>query len=234
MGDAMGKRALGYVRVSTAEQVEGYGLAVQEQAVRGYCREHGLRVVEVLRDEGQSGSNGLDDRLGLGETLARLERGDADVLVVARLDRLARDLLLQETTMERLRAAGVEVVSVAEPDVDSDDPTRVLVRQLLGAIAQYERSVIKGRMVAGKAAKVAGGGYGGGRPGYGQKAEGGALVADPDEQRLVGRVAELRSQGQSYRAICAVLEAEGYEPRRAKRWSPVVVRSIAKRSAARA
>lgn len=225
------QRAIGYVRVSTAEQVEGYGLDVQEEAVRGYCRGHNLRLVEVARDEGQSGSNGLDDRLGLAAALALLEAGGADVLVVPRLDRLARDLLLQETVIGRLREHGREIRSVAEPDVDSDDPTRVLVRQVLGAIGQYERGLIRGRLLAGKAAKVAAGGYGGGRPGYGKRASGGALVDDPDEAQLVERVAELRAAGQSYRQVCATLDAEGYKPRHAQRWSAPTVRKIALRAA---
>jgi DNA invertase Pin-like site-specific DNA recombinase len=225
------KRAIGYVRVSTAEQVEGFGLEVQEQAVRVYCRGHDLKLIEVARDEGQSGSNGLDDRVGLAGALALLEAGGVDVLVVPRLDRLARDLLLQETVIGRLREHGAEIRSVAEADVNSDDPTRVLVRQVLGAIGQYERGLIRGRMLAGKAAKIAAGGYGGGRPGYGQRAAGGALVDNPDETALVARVAELRTAGQSYRQVCATLDAEGYKPRRAEQWQPAVVRRIVLRAA---
>jgi DNA invertase Pin-like site-specific DNA recombinase len=225
----MRPRAIGYIRVSTQEQTTGYGLDVQEADVRRYCRDHGLRLIDVERDAGESGSNGLTERLGLSAALARLERGDASALVVPNLARLARDLLLQETTMERLRAAGVEVRSVAEPDIDSDDATRVLVRQLLGAIAQYERAVIKGRLLAGKAKKVEAGGYGGGRPAYGTRAEGGELVPDETEQRIVARVRELRAQDQSYREICEALTAEGFEPR-GDRWQAGTVRRIALRS----
>lgn len=79
--------------------------------------------------------------------------------------------------------------------------TRTLVRQLLGGIAQYERAVIRGRMMAGKAAKVAGGGHGGGRPAYGFKAEGKELVANEDERRIVETVTNLRRKGRSYRQI---------------------------------
>ena len=171
-------RAIGYIRVSTTEQVSGFGLDVQEKAIRDYCKANRLRLVAVYRDEGQSGSNGLEDRVGLAEALAALKAGDAQSLVVYRLDRLARDLILQETTVERLKDQGTPVVSASEPDLDTatDDPTKVLIRQIVGAVGQYERAVIRGRMMAGKAAKVAKGGYGGGRPAYGYKAIGGALV----------------------------------------------------------
>jgi DNA invertase Pin-like site-specific DNA recombinase len=164
---------IGYTRVSTAEHVDGFGLDVQKAKIREYCRAEGLRLVPMVSDEGQSGSNGLDDRLGLAKRLALIERGEASALVVFRLDRLARDLLLQETIHARLEAGGASVLSVSEPAVDGDDATRLLARQLLGGIAQYERAVIRGRMMAGKAAKVAKGGYGGGRPAYGYRAAGG-------------------------------------------------------------
>ena len=152
------RKVLGYTRVSTQEQVTGYGLEVQAKAIRDYAKVNGLRLVRILSDEGQSGTNGLDARVGLAEALAIVERGEVAGIVVARMDRLARDLLLQETLMARMRQAGAEVISVSEPDMDSDDPTRVLVRQVLGSISQYERALIRGRMMAGKAAKVAGGG----------------------------------------------------------------------------
>jgi DNA invertase Pin-like site-specific DNA recombinase len=224
------KRAIAYVRVSTNEQLDGYGLEVQEESVRGYCRAHALRLVGVTRDEGESGANGLEDRDGLAAALARLEAGDAEVLVVPRLDRLARDLLLQETVIRRLEQADRAVVSVSEPDIANGDPTRVLVRHVLGAIAQYEAAVIRGRLSDGKARKIADGGYGGGRPPYGKRAHAGKLVDNPDEARLVEQVSELRAEGRSYQEVCDVLEAEGFRPRKAQHWQPMVVRSIATRA----
>jgi DNA invertase Pin-like site-specific DNA recombinase len=58
-------------------------------------------------------------------------------------------------------------VSTSEPDIDGPDELRELIRNILGSVAGYERAVIRGRMMAGKAAKVASGGYGGGRPPFG-------------------------------------------------------------------
>jgi DNA invertase Pin-like site-specific DNA recombinase len=221
------QRVIGYTRVSTAEQVEGFGLDVQEAGIRAHCKGHGLRLVAMVSDEGQSGSNGLDDRRGLAEGLARIERGEATALVVYRLDRLARDLLLQETVHARLEVGGAEVLSVSEPAVEGDDATRVLVRQLLGGIAQYERAVIRGRMMAGKAAKVAQGGYGGGRPSYGLKATGGELVVNEAEVAVVNTVTRLRDAGESYRAIAIALSEEGITTRTGGKWNPNQIRRIA-------
>ena len=219
-------KVIGYTRVSTAEQVDGFGLDVQEAAIRAYCKAEDLRLVAMVSDEGQSGSNGLDDRLGLAEGLARIEKGEAAALVVYRLDRLARDLLLQETIHARLEAGGAAVLSISEPSVDGDDATRVLVRQLLGGIAQYERAVIRGRMMAGKAAKVARGGYGGGRPPYGFKADGGDLVPDAIEAEVVALIAEMRSIGHSYREVAQALAERGVTTRTGSAWNPNQIRRI--------
>lgn len=212
--------AIGYVRVSTAEQVHGQGLDVQEQAIRSYAKANDLKLIDVARDEGISGSNGLDTREGLAAALVRLEAGEAQALIVYRHDRLARDLILQETLIQRLSSANVQVISVTDPEIDGDDHTRVLVRQVLGAIHQYERAVIRSRMAAGKAMKAAKGGYAGGRPPFGWKAVDGALAPDEAEQQVITYSRQLRDQGKSYREIVAALMEAGYKPRGGTEWHP--------------
>ena len=224
------RKMLGYTRVSTQEQVTGFGLEVQAKAIKDYAKANGLRLVRTLSDEGQSGSNGLDARVGLAEALAIVERGEVAGIIVYRMDRLARDLLLQETLMARMRAAGAEVISVSEPDMDSDDPTRVLVRQVLGSISQYERALIRGRMMAGKAAKVSKGGYGGGRPPFGWRAEDKELVPEPREQEAIALVRQLADEGLSSRQIAARLEEAGHRPKVGEHWSSVQVLRILRRT----
>jgi len=230
-----GLRALGYVRVSTDEQVQGNGLEVQEQAIRRDCKDNELKLSEVTSDQCISGSNGLDARVGLASALARLEAGAADCLVVYRLDRLARDFVLQELLVNRLRERGKPICSVMEPDIetDTDDPTKVLIRQIIGAIGQYERALIRGRMQAGKLIKAARGGYVGGQPGYGQRADETELVDEPEETEIVRIVLSLRAGGASFRQICTALTNAGHQPRRAREWHPMVVRSIVERHASR-
>jgi DNA invertase Pin-like site-specific DNA recombinase len=224
-------KAIGYTRVSTDEQLAGGGLEIQQQAIRKFCRDNKTRLVDIATDAGISGSNGLDKRLGLAAALVRLEAGEAECLVVYRLDRLARDFVLQEMLMSRLNDAGTPVLSVTEPDVDtiSADPTKVLIRQILGSLGQYERALIRARMEAGKVLKAARGGYVGGQPGYGMKAVNAELALEHEESDIVNLVLSLRSQGRSYREICVALDSAGFKPRRAARWHPMVVRSIAQR-----
>ncbi len=225
-------RALGYVRVSTTDQVEGFGLDVQRRAIADYCKAKELRLVRVFADEGVSGSNGLETRRGLADLVSAAEQPEITELVVYRLDRLARDLVLQETTMARMKRAGVEVLSVSEPDIDSDDPTRVMIRQVLGAISQHERALIRSRMAAGKAAKAAQGGYTGGGPPFGWRAVGGDLVPDEAEQAVVRRIHGMHAQGLSLRKIAESLTQAGLKPRRGGPWHPMQVSTILGRNPA--
>jgi DNA invertase Pin-like site-specific DNA recombinase len=221
-------KALGYWRVSTAEQLNGFGPDIQKQAIQSYCRANNLRLVRTYSDEGISGSNGLEDREGLADAIAALKDGEGDVLVVYRFDRLARDLILQETVIERLREQGTPVHSATEDlDGDTEDPTKVLIRQVVGAIAQYERAIIKRRMVSGKRAKKAAGGFIGGRPPYGYRIQGGKLFADESEQEVIKLAQKLQRAGSSLREIADELDARGYRPRTGKAWHPNTVRRIA-------
>jgi DNA invertase Pin-like site-specific DNA recombinase len=224
-------KALGYARVSTDEQaIKGHGLEIQRRAIRDYCKASGLQLVDIVADEGLSGSNGLDHREGLATLLARIERHEASVLVVYRLDRLARKLYVQLTVIERLEKANARVVSVSEPDVDGPDELRELIRNILGSVAGYERAVIRGRMMSGKAAKIASGGYGGGRPPFGWRAEGKELVPEPREQEAIALVRQLADEGLSSRQIAARLEEAGHRPKVGDHWSSVQVLRIIQRT----
>lgn len=227
-------RAIGYVRVSTLDQVDrGQGIEIQEAAIREYCRFHRIVLLDLVGDEGISGSSGLAGRMALAGALTRIDAGEASSLVVYRLDRLARDLLLQETVIEWLRQGGASVVSVSEPDVDSEDPIRVLIRQVLGALAQYEKSLIKGRMAAGRRAKAARGGFIGGIPKYGYRADRHELSPEPDEQAAIGRMLSLHGQGASLRDIGRVLEEAGHAPKCGGRWHPTPIQRILNRNGCR-
>jgi DNA invertase Pin-like site-specific DNA recombinase len=220
-------KLIAYTRVSTDRQAEhGLGLQVQEKAIRAWAKAEGHKIVAWYSDEGISGSNGLDTRPGLAEAFQRLERGEADALAVYRLDRLARKLASQLVWTERLEEAGRQVISVTEPDVGTDE-MRTLVRQMMGAIAEYERNVIKRRMQSGRALKAERGGYAGyGSPHFGVHAEGKELVPDAREQAAVARIRTLRADGLSLRQICTRLDTEGIRPKRGDHWHPTTLNRV--------
>jgi len=140
----MAKKALAYLRVSGLGQVKGNGFPRQEAAIVKYAKTNGLVVVETFKDCGVSGTLELADRAGLAALLDRLESNGVKTVLVEKADRLARDLMVQEVTLSQFRDLGVQVISVeggADLTVADGDPTRTLIRQVLGAVSEFDKSV---------------------------------------------------------------------------------------------
>lgn len=212
------KRAYGYLRVSGRAQVEGDGFPRQSAAIKGYAAEHDIRIVKVFRDEGVSGTKELDDRPALSDLMVALHGNGVKLVLVERLDRLARDLMVQETIIAEFQRNGFELVSVAEPDLLSDDPTRKLMRQFMGAIAEWEKSMIVRKLRAARNRVKAKRGRCEGRKPYG---------AYPGESAVIARMRTLRAEGCAYDAIAERLNGEGHATRTAgKRWFGMAVSRI--------
>jgi DNA invertase Pin-like site-specific DNA recombinase len=229
-------KVVGYIRVSTEKQADqGLGLEVQERAIQSWARANNHKLLGIYRDEGVSGANGLDHRFGLGEALEALGGGQTIGLVVYRLDRLARDLVLQEQLISEVRRLGGELFSTDGGEHgylrdDPNEPSRKLIRQVLGAVAEYERAMITLRLRAGRRRKHEGGGFAYGSPPYGWKAQGGELVPDPAEQAGMELARRLRGEGMPLASIGAQLEAQGFLPRRGASWHPTSVKRILERA----
>lgn len=230
------RRLVAYVRVSSQEQVrKGAGLAVQEADCRRWAIGAGYRVVRVHTDEGVSGAGDFAARPGLVAVVDAIRSGQAAGVVVQRLDRIARDLIAQEAFLAEVRKAGGQVFSTSDAEAlmlqdDPRDPSRTLVRQFMGALSQYERALTRLRLQAGRDAKAARGGYAGGRPPLGMRAQAGRLVLDAAEQSAIVRAVECRSVGRSWREIAAILQDEGYRTKDGhERWHPETVRRLVRR-----
>jgi DNA invertase Pin-like site-specific DNA recombinase len=229
-----------YLRVSTDQQADsGQGLEIQEQACRAWLRAGRHRLAGVYTDAGLSGSLDIGDRPGLTAATAMLADDRADGMLVYRLDRLARELLLQETLLAEMHRRGKELHSCSPTEDanlvdDPDDPQRAFVRRMLGSVAQFERDLIRLRLRAGRARKALSGGYAGGAPSYGWAAVRGELVKVPGEQSAIRGMARMRDRGASYREIVAWLEGQGIRSRASHgKWRPDTVRGILLREKAR-
>ena len=137
------EKAFGYIRVSGKGQIKGDGLVRREKAIREYAQAKGIEVVRIYKEKGVSGT--LANRPALAEMMVDLEGNGHGVktVLVEKLDRIARDLMIQETIIQDFKESGVELISVLEgADLLDNDPTRKLVRHVLGAIAEYEKAML--------------------------------------------------------------------------------------------
>ena len=138
------KRAALYVRVSSGEQNTG----AQERALREYVQRRGWKIQQIYRDQGVSGAS--PNRPALNELMKACRRGSVDVVVVWKFDRFARSLKQLMSGLEMCRALGIDFVSVTE-SIDTSLPSGELVFQMIGAVAQFERSLIGERVKSGLA-----------------------------------------------------------------------------------
>lgn len=167
--------AVGYVRVSTSKQADsGLSLEAQRAAVARWCDEAGITLAGVYEDAGVSGSTPVAERDGLMSALASARELDAAYLVVAKLDRLSRSPFILLTLEQELSRTGLRITSTEGEGTESDDPSSVLVRRMLQAVAEHELQMIRARTRAGLAAKKARGERLG-RPPYGFTIEDGRL-----------------------------------------------------------
>ncbi len=209
-----------YLRVSGKSQVHGDGFRRQFIAIRQYCAANGLRIVRVFKERGVCGATELEDRPALSELFNALEENGIKTIVIEKLDRLARDLMVQETIVADMERSGYTLFSTCEPDLCSQDPSRVLVRHVFGAIAQYEKAMLVLKLRGARQRKKARGERGDGRHAYGEK---------PEEQATLQRMLVLRSAGTKTRAIAASLNAEGLLSRYGKPWHAATVAKILRR-----
>lgn len=223
--------AAGYLRVSTEAQLDGYGPEIQLDAVTVLADTERLDLAAVFTDEGISGGEGLETRTGLAKALDWLAEHPGATLIIPRLDRLARDLMVQESILADAWRTGATVLSCSEtertycrPD-SPDDPARTLIRQVLGAVAAYERAMIRLRMMRGRRRLLDAQGWAGGPVPYGW--------ADEDEGAVLRHIAAGRQHGVRWVRLAEQLNTAGRYKRSGTAWTPQEVQRTYSRATQR-
>jgi DNA invertase Pin-like site-specific DNA recombinase len=216
-------KAFAYLRVSGKGQLDGDGFDRQLEAIRNYAKANEIRIKTVFREEGVSGTKDLADRPAFMAMLSELLSNGVRVVIIEKLDRLARDLMVQETIIGEMRKNGITLISVHEPDLLQDDPSRKLVRQIFGAIAEYERAMIVAKLRGARMRKKAKEGRCEGAKPYGFY---------QGESEILERMQTLRAEGLSFDGVAAKLNAKGLKPRKAEAWTGWGINVILTRSEA--
>ena len=199
----------GYVRVSTDRQADdGESLGTQQRVIEGYAMMNGLPVDAIFIERGVSGSKPLGERPEGARLLAALKAGD--VVITPKLDRMFRSALNALDVLGQLKDRGVSLHMIDLGGDVTGNGISKLVFTILSAVAEAERDRIRERIRDVKADQRKRRRYLGGIVPFGWRVtEDGALVEDPDEQRAVQRIVQLRRDGLSLRAISTAISAEG-------------------------
>jgi DNA invertase Pin-like site-specific DNA recombinase len=169
-----GKRveAIGYMRTSSATNVgEGKDSeARQRKAIEGYARSAGYAVVEWFYDKAVRGADAVTERPGFAAMLDRIAGNGVRTIIVESPDRFARNLAVQLAGHDHLKRLGVTLIPATAPDFFTEDtPTAVLVRQVLGAIAQFDKATTITKLKAARDRRIAAGEKCGGRKSYAER-----------------------------------------------------------------
>jgi len=219
------KKIIAYCRVSTDNQKEEGTIELQVEAIKDYCKSRDLELVEIFKDEGISG--GLENRPALADLFSFLEEvKDIDAVVIFKLDRLARDLYIQEHIIKKLEALNVGLISTKEPNLASDDPMRKAFRQFMGIVAELEKSFITMRLSGGRINKAKKGRYAGGGVAIGYKSEGKELVISGEEAEIVKNIYKLRRGRKGLREIARTLNENNIPTARGGKWYAGTVKYI--------
>ncbi len=214
------KKAFAYLRVSGKGQVDGDGFPRQREAIRQYAAAHGIRIVQEYQEQGVSGTKSIEERPAFDAMMTALLANGTRMVIVENLSRLARDLMMQETIIGVLRKGGFELVSVAEPDLCSDDPSRVMVRQLFGSVAQYEKSTLVLKLRGARRRARARDGRCEGRKPFGER---------PGEAAIIKRATAMRKLEMSWDMIARQLNADGVTTRYGGQWFGSTISKIVRR-----
>lgn len=150
------KTVIGYIRVSSKGQIEKDGPERQREAIQKFCASHKLTLQSEVFEKGVSGDTEGLDRPAFRDMLTQitcLRRNGVNVegIVVERMDRLARDLMVSEVLLAQCRKHKIKVFaadqeSLVDMAADGGDPTRVLIRQIMAALAQWDKAIIVRRL----------------------------------------------------------------------------------------
>lgn len=205
VGDS--KKAIGFVRVSTTDQ--HLGPIAQRDAIQRYCDAKGIKLVAVYEDLGVSGAAPIERCTGLLNAINALRANDAGQLIVAKRDRLAREVVKAAVVERMVREQGAEVVSAAG-EGEGSDPSAMLMRTICDAFAEYERATIKARITAAMQVKKARGERVSSSIPLGLRlVDGGKLAQDEVEMRLAHQAREMKTSGMTLANIADTLNAQG-------------------------
>lgn len=220
------KNVVAYVRVSTDGQLgeDKFGLQAQREQIMEYCAKNDMNIVKWYSDEGESGAK---YRPGFDEIVyGDVTNPPYEAVVVAKSDRVARDINIYFYYQGALLRKNIELISICE-DFGQFGVFAGMLKAFTLTCAQMERENINKRTSAGRAVKSSMGGYSGGRPPYGYKAEDRRLVIVPEEAEIVRTIFRMKDdEGKTYKAIVAFLNEQGKTNRSGTKFSISTVQTI--------
>jgi DNA invertase Pin-like site-specific DNA recombinase len=220
-------RAVAYMRTSSASNVgvDKDSERRQREAINAFAVRAGIEVVEEFYDAAVSGADAVDTRPGFAAMMKRIETNGVGTIIVETASRFARDLMVQEVGYAKLRERGINVIAADNPASFLDDgPTSRLIRQVLGAIAEFDKAMTVAKLRGARERKRSSTGMKvEGRKSYAERVEARGMV---NEAKRLYRRSPKTGLRRSLRSIADELARQGYVSALGRPLSPSVVKRI--------
>ena len=224
-------KAFAYIRCSGLSQMDGDGPVRQRSAIERYALANDIEIIQWF-EESHTGSD-LEGRIAFRDMRSAVVSNGVRTVVIEKMDRLARDMMIQESVILDFQKNGITLRSATpgEDDLCGSDPTRVMIRQIMGAFYEYERKMIASKLRAGQNRKKAILGRSEGRKPYGYMSGGPKHgdIPNPSEYPTLLIMRDLRTSGDSAELIADKLNTISSLARSGKQWRGSVIRRILNR-----
>jgi len=212
------KPACAYYRTSSAANIDGDSSERQRLAINAYAQRQGYAIAAEFNDLAVKGSDAIDVREGFSRLLGWCGEHNVRTVIVESASRFARDLIVQETGVAMLRARGFQLIAVDDPDAFAGDtPTSIMVRQILGAVSQFEKAGLVAKLKGARERKSAA---------LGALCVGTGHSYAAGKPELIATAKALAEGGNSLRAVAVKLAAQGYVTASGREFSPSQVQRL--------
>ena len=201
----MKKLAVMYLRTSSATNLEGDSEERQKEAIRTFADQQGYEIVSGAYDQAVKGSDYISDRQGFSQLIDYCLEKEVKTILCENASRFSRDLVCQELSYRELKKLDLTLIPVDAPDYfTGDSPSLTMIRQILGAVSQFEKSNLVSKLRGARQRIKAKDGKCEGRKSLEE------IYGSMRFRKLVSKVKKLSDQGFSYAKIAGILAEQGW------------------------
>jgi len=194
-----------YLRTSSATNLDGDSEDRQKESIRKYADSQGIEIVQGAYDQAVKGSDSIHEREGFAQLIQYCIDNDVSVILCENASRFARDVIVQELGYRELKKLNLQLIPVDAPDYfTGDSPSLNMIRQILGAVSEFEKSNLVSKLRSARERAKARNGKCEGRKSLQE------LMGDSNYISMVKQVKSLRKHNKTYASIAGVLATKGY------------------------
>jgi DNA invertase Pin-like site-specific DNA recombinase len=198
-------KAVMYLRTSSATNIGGDSEDRQKEAIAKYADSQGYEIVSGAYDQAVKGSDSIHEREGFAQLIQYCVENDVTIILCENASRFARDVIVQELGYRELKKLNLQLIPVDAPDYfTGDSPSLNMIRQILGAVSEFEKSNLVSKLRGARERVKAKNGKCEGRKSLQE------LMGKPTFISMLRQVKSLRKNNKSYASIARVLALKGY------------------------